>query len=108
MSYVEPKLKSNRRIFALILGIATLLLLGPFLYEGFGMFFPSRGVSYVEIPFSQLVNDVDAGRVHDAQIRGREIGGAFNDGRRFQADAPDDPALIQRLYNKGILITKQL
>ncbi len=106
MSYVDPKLQANRRSFALVLGVVTLLLFGPLLYAGFGMFFPSKGVSYVEIPFSQLANDVDAGRVREIRIKGTEIDGTFNDGLHLQADAPDDPALIQRLYNKGALITK--
>jgi cell division protease FtsH len=106
MTDIDPKLNAKRRIFALVVGIVTLLMFGPLLYAGFGMFFPSQGASYVEIPFSQLVNDVDAGRVRDVQIKGTEIDGAYNDGHHFQADAPNDPALIQGLYNKGVLITK--
>jgi cell division protease FtsH len=107
MSDIDPKLKANRRIFALVVGIVTLLLFGLLIYAGFGMFFLSHSGPFVEISFSQLVNDVDAGRVHDIEIKGAEIDGAYNDGHRFQADAPADPALIQGLYNKGVLITKQ-
>jgi cell division protease FtsH len=84
-----------------------LLLFWPFLHAGFGQFLPSQKTSYVEISFSELVTDVDAGRVHDMQIKGAEIYSAFTDGRRFQADAPADPALIKGLYNKGVSITKQ-
>jgi cell division protease FtsH len=107
MSDFDPKLQTDRRSFALVLSVVTLMLFGPLMYAGFGMFFPSQGTSYVEISFSQLVNDADAGHVHDMRINGMEIDGTFSDGRHFQVDAPADPALIQNLYNKGILITKQ-
>jgi cell division protease FtsH len=58
-----------------------------------------------EIPFSQLLNAIDHGRVHDVLIQGAQIQGAFNDGRNFQTYAPDDPTLVQRLYGKGVTIT---
>jgi FtsH Extracellular len=106
MSYVDPKLKANRRIFV---GVATVaaLSLAAYFYAGLGMFLPRQKTSYVEISFSQLVNDVDAGRVHDILIRSKEIDGTYNDGHKFQTDVPADPALLQRLYDKGVLITKQ-
>ena len=106
MSYVDPKLKANRAIFVVVISIVTLLLFGPPLYAVIGQFLPSQKTSYVEISFSQLVTDVDAGRVHDMQIKGAEIYGVYNDGHHFQADAPTDPALMQGLYNKGVSITK--
>ena len=110
MSEVDPKLKANRRIFVLVISIVTLLLYGPPVYGIIGQFLPARSApygSYVEISFSQLVNDVEAGRVHEIIIKGTEIDGTYNDGHHFQVDAPDDPAQLQRLYNKGVLITKQ-
>jgi cell division protease FtsH len=106
MSYVDRKLKANRLIFVLVISIVTLLLFGPFLYAVIGKFLPSQKTSSVEISFSQLVTDVDAGRVHDMQIKGTEIYGSFNDGRHFQTDTPTDPASIQGLYNKAVSITK--
>jgi cell division protease FtsH len=106
MSYVDPKLKANRVTFVLVISIVTLLLFGPPLYAIVGQSLPSRNASYVEIPFSQLVNDVDAGRVRDMQIKEAEIYGTFSDGHHFQTDVPADPALIQGLYNKGVSITK--
>jgi cell division protease FtsH len=83
MSYVDRKLKANRVIFVLVISIVTLLLFGPFLYAVIGQFLPSQKTSSVEISFSQLVTDVDAGRVHDIRIKGTEIYGAFNDGAPF-------------------------
>jgi cell division protease FtsH len=50
-----------------------------------------------------LVNDVD----YPGRIKGTEIYGTYNDGHTFQTDVPADPALIQVLYGKGVLITKQ-
>lgn len=54
-----------------------------------------------------MIDDVDAGRVHDMRIKGTEIYGTFNGGHNFQTDVPTDPTLIQRLYNKGASITTQ-
>ena len=58
-----------------------------------------------DIFFSQLLNEVDQGRVRDVLIQGPEIHGTFTDGRNFQTYAPSDPTLVQRLYNKGVSIT---
>jgi|SRR5579862_33615 len=109
MADVDPKLKANRRIFVLVISIVTLLLYGPPVYAIIGQFLPAPSTSYgsyVEISFSQLVADAESGRVHDIIIKRTEIDGTYNDGHRFQADVPDDPALLQRLYNKGVLISK--
>jgi cell division protease FtsH len=57
------------------------------------------------ISFSQLLSDVDQGRVRGVLIQGPEIHGTYTDGRSFQTYAPTDPSLIQRLYNKGVQIT---
>jgi cell division protease FtsH len=110
MSEIDRKLKANRRLFVLVISIVTLLLYGPPVYGIIGQFLPNRSTSYgphVEISFSQLVTDVDTGHVRDIIIKRTEIDGTYNDGHHFQADMPDDPALLQRLYNKGVLITKQ-
>jgi ATP-dependent Zn protease len=56
------------------------------------------------IPGSQLLSDVDQGRVRGVLIQGPEIHGTYTDGRSFQTYAPSDPSLIQRLYNKGVQI----
>jgi hypothetical protein len=57
---------------------------------------------------AQLVTDVEySGRVHDIRIKGAEIYGTYSDGHTCQTDAPADPASIQQLYNKSILIAKQ-
>jgi cell division protease FtsH len=58
-----------------------------------------------EISFSQLLNEVEQGHVHDVLIQGPEIHGTFADGHSFQAYVPSDPTLIERLYGKGVSIT---
>ena len=58
-----------------------------------------------DISFSQLLNQVDQGRVRDVLIQGPEIHGTFTDGRTFQTYAPSDPTLIERLNKKGVSIT---
>jgi cell division protease FtsH len=57
------------------------------------------------ISFSQLLKSVDEGRVHDIQMLGPGIHGTFTDGRSFESYAPDDPTLVQRLYDKGVAIS---
>jgi len=58
-----------------------------------------------EITFSELLVQIDEGRVHDVVIAGNEISGHFNDNRSFQTYAPADPNLIQRLQAKRVQIT---
>ena len=58
-----------------------------------------------EITFSELLVQIDEGRVHDVIIAGNEISGHFNDNRSFQTYAPADPNLIQRLQSKSVQIT---
>src|SRR5258708_34581862 len=66
---------------------------------------PGQRPASEDIAFSQLLNEVDQGRVRDVLIQGPEIHGTFTDGRSFQTYAPSDPSLIQRLYGKGVSIT---
>jgi cell division protease FtsH len=58
-----------------------------------------------EVSFSQLLREVEQGRVRDVLIQGAQIQGTFTDGHIFQTYAPEDPQLIQRLYGKGVTIT---
>src|SRR5712691_508874 len=55
--------------------------------------------------FSQLLADVDQGRVRDVVIQGPEIHGTYANGGAFNTYAPNDPSLVQRLYGKGVSIT---
>ena len=58
-----------------------------------------------EISFSQLLTEVESGRVQDVTIAGSKITGQFSDGINFQTYAPNDPNLVQTLHEKGVKIT---
>jgi cell division protease FtsH len=90
----------NLRNFALWVIIVLLLLALFTLFQN-----PGQRTTSQDISFSQLLNEVDQGRVRDVVIQGPEIHGNFTDGRGFQTYAPNDPSLVQRLYGKGVSIT---
>jgi cell division protease FtsH len=93
-------MNTNLRNFALWVIIVLLLLALFTLFQS-----PSQRQSAQDISFSQLLTEVDQGRVRDVLIQGQEIHGTFTDGRPFNTYAPNDPTLVQRLYGKGVQIT---
>src|SRR6202795_2554412 len=93
-------MNANLRNFALWVIIVLLLLALFTLFQN-----PGQRTTSTDISFSQLLNEVEQGRVRDVVIQGPDIHGQFTDGRTFQTYAPNDPTLIQRLYNKGVSIT---
>jgi cell division protease FtsH len=93
-------MNTNLRNFALWVIIVLLLLALFTLFQS-----PSQRQSTQDISFSQLLTEVDQGRVRDVLIQGPEIHGTFTDGRPFSTYAPNDPSLVQRLYGKGVQIT---
>jgi cell division protease FtsH len=93
-------MNANLRNFALWVIIVLLLLALFTLFQN-----PSQRTSAQDISFSQLLSEVDAGRVRDVLIQGPEIHGTFANGTAFQTYAPSDPGLVQKLYNKGVAIT---
>src|SRR5512145_1705602 len=93
-------MNANLRNFALWVIIVLLLLALFTLFQN-----PGQRTTSQDISFSQLLNEVDQGRVRDVVIQGPEIHGTYTDGQSFQTYAPSDPSLIQRLYGKGVQIT---
>ena len=93
-------MNANLRNFALWVIIVLLLLALFTLFQN-----PGQRTSSQDISFSQLLSEVDGGKVRDVLIQGPDIHGTFTDGRSFQTYAPNDPSLIQRLYGKGVAIT---
>jgi cell division protease FtsH len=93
-------MNANLRNFALWVIIVLLLLALFSLFQN-----PSQRQVSNDISFSQLLTEVENGRVRDVVIQGPEITGTFTDGRNFQTYAPNDPSLIQRLYGKNVAIT---
>src|SRR3989304_8858440 len=93
-------MNANLRNFPLW-GIIVLLLLALFtLFQN-----PGQRTQSQDISFSQLLNEVEQGRVRDVVIQGPEIHGTFSDGRSFNTYAPNDPRLVHRLYGHGVTIT---
>ena len=93
-------MNANLRNFALWVIIVLLVLALFTLFQS-----PSQRQAATDISFSQLLTEVDAGRVRDVVIQGQEIHGTFTDLKPFNTYAPNDPTLVQRLYGKGVTIT---
>ncbi|MGE0604722.1 MAG: ATP-dependent zinc metalloprotease FtsH, partial [Xanthobacteraceae bacterium] len=93
-------MNTNLRNFALWVIIVLLLLALFSLFQN-----PTQRQATNDISFSQLLTEVDNGKVRDVVIQGHEITGTFTDGRQFQTYAPNDPSLISRLYGKNVSIT---
>jgi cell division protease FtsH len=95
-------MNANLRNLTLWAFIALLLLALFTLFQNQG-----QQTSAPSIPFSQLLTEVDNGRVREVVIQGSEIRGSMTDGRRFQSVAPNDPTLITQLSAKGITVSVQ-
>jgi cell division protease FtsH len=90
----------NIRNFALWVIIFTLVLALVMLFQNPGQRSPTQ-----DITFSDLLNQVDQGRVRDVTISGREISGHYNDGRTFATYAPPMAGLVDKLYQKNVSIS---
>ena len=56
------------------------------------------------LPFSNFLNEVDAGRVVEVQIQGNNISGVLADGKKFKTYSPNYPELVDKLSSKGVSI----
>ena len=56
------------------------------------------------LPFSNFLNEVDAGRVVEVQIQGNNISGVLADGKAFKTYSPNYPELVDKLSSKGVSI----
>jgi len=92
-------MNSNFRNFAIWVIIGLLLIALFNLFQN-----PGHRSRSQEISFSQLLSDVDAGRVQSVTIAGKQITGQYRDNATFQTYAPDDPTLVKRLNDKGVVI----
>ncbi len=94
------EMNPNFRNFALWVIIFLLVVALVLLFQN-----PGQRTQTTDITFSQLLTDVDAGRVHEVTIAGSEITGHYNDSRAFATYAPNDPTLVQTLYKKNVAIS---
>jgi len=60
-----------------------------------------------QIGFSELVIQIDEGRVHDVTIAGNEVSGHLNDNRAFTTYVPSVTSFLQKLENKKIQINAE-
>jgi cell division protease FtsH len=58
-----------------------------------------------DIPYSQFLDEVEAGRVRNVTISGQDISGALTDGTPFATFAPFDPRIVEKLHEKRVAIT---
>ena len=56
------------------------------------------------MPFSNFLNEVDAGRVVEVKIQGNNISGLLADGKSFTTYSPNYPELVDKLSSKGVSI----
>jgi cell division protease FtsH len=90
----------NMRNFALWTVIILLVLALVTLFQGQG----SRSMAQ-DIPYSQFLDDVDAGRVERVVISGNEISGTRTGSGPFVTYAPQDPRIVERLHERKVSIT---
>ncbi|WP_020173338.1 ATP-dependent zinc metalloprotease FtsH [Methyloferula stellata] len=90
----------NFRNFALWVIVFLLVVALVMLFQN-----PGQRVASTDITFSQLLNEVDQGRVREVTISGNEINGHYTDNRAFATYAPNDPTLVQTLYKKNVAIS---
>ena len=56
------------------------------------------------LPFSNFLDEVDAGRVVEVKIQGNNISGVLANGKEFNTYSPNYPDLVDKLSNKGVSI----
>ena len=56
------------------------------------------------LPFSNFLDEVDAGRVVEVKIQGNNISGILADGKNFTTYSPNYPELVDKLSSKGVSI----
>ena len=56
------------------------------------------------LPFSNFLNEVEAGRVVEVQIQGNNISGFLSDGKEFKTYSPNYPELVEKLSSNGVSI----
>ena len=56
------------------------------------------------LPFSNFLDEVDAGRVVEVQIQGNNISGILADGKKFKTYSPNYPELVNKLSSNGVSI----
>jgi len=93
-----PTQGTNNKSFYIIL---LLIILGFFVFN----LYPKSKKEYVNVIFSDFVSAVQTERVASVTIQGRNIIGAYKDGKEFKSYAPEDPELMKMLREHNVKIT---
>jgi cell division protease FtsH len=80
--------------------VLMLLLLPMLLLQGM----QSQSKPGENIPYSQFIDDVKAGRVGEVSIEEQTIRGVRNDNERFTTYNPNDPGLLGDLLNHDVIV----
>ncbi len=59
---------------------------------------------YENVAFSDFVESVNSDQISSVTIQGKNISGAYKDGREFKTYAPDDPELVKDMQQHGVKI----
>jgi cell division protease FtsH len=85
--------------------LALWVIIALLLVVLFNLFQPGvTRTASTQVPYSDFVGEVGAGRVRDVVIQGRTVTGQLTDGRSFQTYTPEDPSLVSRLTDKGVRV----
>jgi cell division protease FtsH len=89
--------QNNKSVFIILL----IIILGYFIFS----VFPKSKKEYDSVIFSDLVSAVQAGKIASVTIQGRNIIGAYKEGKDFKSYAPEDPDLMKMLRENNVKIT---
>ncbi|MCX7383548.1 MAG: ATP-dependent zinc metalloprotease FtsH [Alphaproteobacteria bacterium] len=85
--------------------LALWVIIALLLVVLFNLFQPgSSKTAARQVAYSEFIGEVNAGRVRDVVIQGRNISGQTADGSSFQTYTPDDQSLVPRLTDKGVRV----
>jgi cell division protease FtsH len=89
--------QNNKSVFIILL----IIILGYFIFS----VFPKSKKEYDNVIFSDFVSAVQAGKIASVTIQGRNIIGAYKEGKDFKSYAPEDPELMKMLRENNVKIT---
>ncbi len=85
--------------------LALWVIIALLLVVLFNLFQPGSSKSGArQVAYSEFIGEVNAGRVRDVVIQGRNVTGQTADGGTFQTYTPEDQSLVPRLTDKGVRV----
>jgi cell division protease FtsH len=85
--------------------LALWIIIGLLLVALFNLFqSSSTRAPQANLPFSELLADVDRGNIADVTIKGNQVSGHYSDGRTFNTYIPPEADLVRRLTEKNVRI----